>query len=70
WEQERRQRVSKPGEIRVTVEDPQVEIDGDRAQVRFRQHYRSLNFNASTNKVLELVRRGQRWQITQEKVVR
>lgn len=70
WEQERRQRVSKPGEIRVTVEDPQVEIDGDRAQVRFRQHYRSLNFNASTNKVLELVRRGQRWHITQEKVVR
>lgn len=70
WENERRQRVGKPGDISVEVDGPQVDIDGDRAEVRFRQHYRSSNFNASTVKILEMVRRGQRWQIAREKIGR
>jgi Flp pilus assembly protein TadD len=70
WENERRQRIGKPGEISVEIDNPQVTVDGNRAEVRFRQHYRSSNFNASTVKILEMVRRGQRWQIAQEKIGR
>jgi len=69
WEAERRQRVgNKPGKISVELEDLQVELDGDRARVSFRQHYDSYNFDATASKTLELVRNGDRWQIRREVV--
>jgi len=66
WEDERRQRVGKPGEINVEIADLDVRVDGDRAEARFRQHYTSNNFDASTNKRLVLIRRGSQWHIQQE----
>lgn len=68
WERERQQRVGKAGPITVDVENPRVSISGDRATVRFQQHYRSSGFNGSTNKTLELVRRGDQWRIRRELV--
>jgi tetratricopeptide (TPR) repeat protein len=68
WEQEREQRVAKPGKISVDIEKPDAKIDGDLATVRFRQHYDSPGFKSSTTKTLELVKRNGSWRIRQERV--
>jgi len=68
WEQEREQRVGKPGKISIDIEKPDAKIDGDVATVRFRQHYDSPGFNSSTAKTLELVKRNGAWRIRQERV--
>lgn len=68
WEQEREQRVGKPGRIAVDIDNPVARIDGDVATVRFRQNYESAGFNSSTTKTLELVRRNGTWRIRQERV--
>jgi len=68
WEKLRRARLSGPKSISVTVEAPKVSVNGERASVTFKQHYRSDTFKASGNKTLELVRSGGRWLIQQEKV--
>lgn len=68
WENERRERLGKPGEISVGVDNPRVSIEGERATVRFLQRYRSTDFNSNTTKTLELVRRGQHWRIVSERV--
>ena len=68
WEDERSQRVGKPGSISVQLENIDIKVDGDRAEARFRQHYNSNNFDASTNKRLVLIKRGGQWRIQQELV--
>lgn len=68
WEQEREQRVGKPGKISVDIEKPDAKVDGDIATVRFRQNYDSPGFNSSTAKTLELVKRNGAWRIRQERV--
>ncbi|HJV27615.1 MAG TPA: tetratricopeptide repeat protein [Aromatoleum sp.] len=68
WENEREQRVAKPGKIAVEVEKPKATVDGDVAVVRFRQNYDSVGFNASSNKTLELVKRNGSWRIREERV--
>lgn len=66
WEDERSQRVGKPGTISVELENLSVKVDGDRAEARFRQHYNSNNFDASTTKRLLLIKRSNQWRIQQE----
>ncbi|WP_332672397.1 nuclear transport factor 2 family protein [Aromatoleum sp.] len=68
WEQERQQRVGKPGEISVDIEKPETEVEGDVATVRFRQHYKSAGFDSSTMKTLELVKRNGKWRIREERI--
>jgi tetratricopeptide (TPR) repeat protein len=70
WEQERTQRITKPGKIDVDIADLDVSVDGDKATAKFRQHYRSANLNTSSNKTLVLVRNGGKWQIQQERLGR
>lgn len=70
WEQERTQRITKPGKIDVDIADLDVSVDGDKATAKFRQHYRSANLNTSSNKTLILVRNGGKWQIQQERLGR
>ena len=71
WEAERRQRLTKPGAIEVSVEGLRVAIDGpDHATAQFRQHYKSANLKTSGNKTLVLVRQDGNWLIQQEKVGR
>lgn len=66
WEDERRQRIDKPGTIRVSMENVVIEVDGQKAKAHFRQHYRSANIKSSTSKTLIMIRSGGRWQIEQE----
>ncbi|WP_041656251.1 nuclear transport factor 2 family protein [Azoarcus sp. KH32C] len=68
WENEREQRVAKPGKIAVEIEKPKATVDGDVAVVRFRQNYDSVGFNASSNKTIELVKRNGTWRIREERV--
>lgn len=68
WEDEREQRVGKPGRIAVDIEKPTAKVDGEVATVRFRQNYESAGFSSSTTKTLELVKRNGSWRIRQERV--
>jgi len=67
WENERRQRVGKPGKIKVEYERLSVKAEGkDKAVAQFRQKYRSDNFNATGTKTLVLVKRENKWLILKE----
>lgn len=68
WENERQQRIDKPGKIQVGVDDFKVSISGDKATVKFRQSYKSATLNSSAGKTLVLIRVGGKWLIQQERV--
>jgi len=68
WETERQQRIDKPGKIQVEIDDLRVEVEGNKATVKFRQTYKSASLNSSTGKTLVLVRVGGKWLIQQERV--
>lgn len=71
WEKARRQRISAPKTIAVSIDSPRVSVGADgQATVTFRQGYRSdVLKSSSTTKTLVLARGdGGRWQIRQERV--
>lgn len=69
WEKLRRERVSGPRSIEVSISDLKVvRHDDARAAVSFHQRYRSDRYRDETDKTLELVREGDRWQIVEERV--
>jgi ketosteroid isomerase-like protein len=69
WENERIQRVGKPGKIDVGRDKLSIKAEGDdKAVVRFRQHYKSANLNTASGKTLVLVKREGKWFIQQERV--
>ena len=70
WEKARRQRVSAPKSITVTVDAPKVNVIADgQASVTFRQSYRSdVVKTATATKTLVLARTDGRWLIQQERV--
>jgi len=67
WEEERKQRIGdRPGSISVTYDAPRISVSGDRATVRFRQHYKAPGLNSSTNKTLVFERSADKWLIKEE----
>ena len=69
WEKARKERISAPKRIQVTIEAPKVTLKGDdNAVVSFRQKYRSDNLQSSNSKTLILVRAEGKWKIQQERV--
>jgi len=67
WEQEREQRIAgKGGKISVSVDNPQITINGDKATAKFRQHYKATGLSSTTSKTLILVRSGSKWLIREE----
>jgi pyruvate/2-oxoglutarate dehydrogenase complex dihydrolipoamide acyltransferase (E2) component len=67
WEKGRRQRITAPKSVAVSVEGAKVEFQGDgKASVSFRQQYKSDVLSAVTNKTLVLVLVDGRWRIQQE----
>ena len=70
WEKARRQRISAPKSISVTVDAPKVSISADgRASITFRQGYRSdVLKTATATKTLVLAKSDGRWLIQQERV--
>lgn len=69
WEATRRDRITKPKKIEVTVGSPKVSFDASgRAMVKFRQGYKSDTLDTAGAKTLILVKSNERWQILQEKM--
>ncbi|HZR67692.1 MAG TPA: tetratricopeptide repeat protein [Burkholderiales bacterium] len=69
WEKSRKERISAPKRIQVTIEAPRVTLKGDdNAVVSFRQKYRSDNLQSNNSKTLVLVRAEGKWKIQQERV--
>ena len=67
WEELRRQRLTTPEFIEVTLSGFETRIDGPiRAMVSFDQEYRSSTFEDRVAKTLELVREGDLWKILSE----
>ena len=67
WERLRRSRISGPKFVSVTIEAPQVALEGDAAaRVAFVQIYRSNRYFDKTDKTLELVKVRGRWLIRRE----
>ena len=67
WQQQRRQRLSKPEWIEVKLSDFELaEINGDAATVTLIQRYRSNTYRDVTRKRFELQRKGGSWRIAEE----
>lgn len=67
WEAQREDRIAgKGGKISVSFEEPKISIAGDKATVKFRQHYKASGLSTSTNKTLAMVRSGGKWLIQDE----
>ncbi|HNM22417.1 MAG TPA: nuclear transport factor 2 family protein, partial [Rhodocyclaceae bacterium] len=67
WEAEREDRIAgKSGKISVTYDEPDISISGDKATVKFRQHYKATGLKTSTSKVVVFVRAGGKWLIREE----
>ncbi len=68
WEEQRRERITKPKSINVSVKIVSLDVNVDTARVTLRQTYRSDTLKASSTKTLSLVKSGDRWLIHQERV--
>jgi Tfp pilus assembly protein PilF/ketosteroid isomerase-like protein len=67
WAEERQTRIVGKGRIKVSVDAPQVSIEGNAATVRFHQKYVSDRLTASSRKTLEFERHRNKWLIKQER---
>jgi len=69
WETMRRDRITKPKSIEVTVGSPKVSFDANgQAVVSFRQGFKSDTLNTSGAKTLVLTKNNDRWLIFQERM--
>ncbi len=67
WESQREQRIAgKGGKIQVSYDEPAITVNGDKATVTFRQHYKATGLANSTGKVMIMVRSGGKWLIQDE----
>ena len=67
WEALRRQRVTAPKKIELSIDSPKVSFsDENHATVTFRQSYRSDTFKGVSTKTLAMVRVNGKWLISQE----
>ena len=67
WEGQREDRIAgKGGKISVTFDEPSISVNGDKATVKFRQHYKAPGMSTSSNKTLVMVRSGGKWLIQDE----
>jgi len=69
WARLRRERVTGPKTISVSISKPKVNVESvTRATITFHQEYESDRFSGSSNKTLEMVKADGRWLIRQERV--
>ena len=70
WEQRRRVRLSKPGNITIDVDDFQVRRQGpEHVVVTFVQGYRSETYADRVRKSLTFKRVGESWKISDERTI-
>jgi tetratricopeptide (TPR) repeat protein len=66
WERQRRDRITAPSRISVSIVEPKVVISGQEAHILFTQHYRSSTFNSTSLKRLDMILINGVWQIRRE----
>jgi len=66
WEEERRARILGKARISVKLSGLHVAVDGPKAVAKFKQAYSADKLNVSSQKVLNLVKSGNRWLIVRE----
>ena len=66
WEEERQQRITSKSSISVKIDKLVVSVNGNHAVAKFRQDYKSGSLAVSSQKTLDLVKTGERWQIVKE----
>lgn len=66
WEQQRRERITRPSKISVELSNIKIESDDSTAKVKFRQSYRADGKPIRTNKTLLMKRDGDNWYIQEE----
>lgn len=67
WESEREDRIAgKPGKISVTLNEPRITLEGDKATAKFRQYYKAPGLKTSTNKTMVFLRSSGKWLIVEE----
>jgi hypothetical protein len=66
WEEDRRKRIVGKNSISVKLDNLDVTINGNKAVAKFRQQYRAGALSVSSRKTLQLLKTGDRWQITKE----
>ena len=67
WETQREDRIAdKSGKISVTVDEPQITFNGNKATARFRQHYSAPGMTSTMMKTLVLTHSGNKWLIKEE----
>jgi murein L,D-transpeptidase YafK len=71
WEKTRKERISKPKSISVTIASPEVKMtNANSARVSFKQIYRSSGLNSETWKTLLMVKSNGKWLIHEERIGR
>ena len=68
WENQRRERISKPESISIEIEGLTVKQKKGKAFVSFTQHYRSSIHKSDDSKTLVLAQRDGEWRIVEERV--
>ena len=66
WEQQRRERITRPSKISVELSNIKIESDDSTAKVKFRQSYRADGKPIRTSKTLLMKRDGDNWYIQEE----
>ena len=67
WEQQRRDRITRPSRIAVRAANPEVvKVGDDRVRVNFLQEYQSDSFSDQVNKTLEFKSNAGGWKIVRE----
>ncbi|MBE9610709.1 nuclear transport factor 2 family protein [Chitinilyticum piscinae] len=68
WATERRDRITAPKHIEVTLSEPDIEfVNETTAKVKLRQTYKSDRLSSTTGKVIILERSGDSWLIVEER---
>ncbi|MEY3411212.1 MAG: hypothetical protein RL593_788 [Pseudomonadota bacterium] len=68
WLAQRKQRLSKQGEIKLSIENVIVRIEGKQAFAEFIQHYSATGYSDHVVKVLSFERTQNEWMIVRELV--
>jgi len=66
WEQQRKERITKPAKISVEVSGLKIESDDSTAKAKFKQSYRADGTPIRTSKTLLMKRDGDNWYIVEE----
>ena len=68
WEEERRKRITSKSQISLKLDNLNVSVHGNSAVAKFHQNYKANGLAVSSRKTLNLVKKGDQWQIVKESV--